>query len=64
MITAMAGFAAVFPKVTSDETDEADYDYAYVSGVAVLDRYRRRGLGRALLEAAEVYAREHRATLL
>ncbi len=62
---AVAGFAAVLPKVAhDDEPDEEDYDYAYVSDVAVLDRYRRRGLGRALLEAAEDYARERGATLL
>ena len=61
---AVAGFAAVFPKVASDEPDERDYDYAYVSDVAVLDRYRRRGLGRSLLQAAEGYARKRGAKWL
>lgn len=61
---AIAGFTAVFPKVAHDEPDEEAYDYAYVSDVAVLDLYRRRGLGRALLQAAEAYAREQGTTLI
>ena len=52
---AVVGFVGVLGCVVP-EPDEKQA-YAYVSDLVVLPAYRRRGLGRALLEQAEAYAR-------
>ena len=51
------GFVCVWGRVPPQEPDEPQADYAYVSDLVVLDAWRRRGIGRALLERAEAYAR-------
>jgi ribosomal protein S18 acetylase RimI-like enzyme len=53
----VVGFACVWGRVPPQEPDEPQRDYAYVSDLVVLPAWRRRGLGRALLERAEAYAR-------
>ena len=58
------GMVCVFGKMTSNAVDEEAYDYAYVSDLVVLAADRHRGLGRALLKRAEVYARSQGARLL
>jgi ribosomal protein S18 acetylase RimI-like enzyme len=58
------GFVAVFAHVDSESLIEAMTDYAYISDLVVLPAYRGRGVGRALLQAAETYARNHGATVL
>ena len=60
----LAGFAAVLAKVPSTDIDEDDYDYAYVSDIAVRADKRGEGLGSTLLSAAEAYARDHAAQWL
>jgi ribosomal protein S18 acetylase RimI-like enzyme len=57
----VAGFAAVQAQVPSTDLDEPPGTYALVSDLAVLKAHRGRGIGRALLEAAEVLARQHGA---
>jgi ribosomal protein S18 acetylase RimI-like enzyme len=52
----VAGFIAVQAKVLQDEIDEEPYEVAYISDVAVLPEYRRRGIGAALLQRAEAFA--------
>lgn len=59
---AVVGFVGVLARVVP-EPDEAQA-YAYVSDLVVLPAYRRRGIGRALLERAEVYARGEGARVL
>jgi ribosomal protein S18 acetylase RimI-like enzyme len=59
---AVAGFVGVLARVVP-APDEGQA-YAYVSDLVVLPAYRRRGIGRALLERAEVYAREMGARAL
>jgi len=54
---AVVGFVCVWGRVPPQEPDEPQADYAYVSDLVVLDAWRRRGIGRALLERAEAYAR-------
>jgi len=49
----VVGFVAVFARVAPEEPDEDQTPYAYISDLVVLPRYRRRGIGRALLEQAE-----------
>ena len=59
---AVVGFVGVLARVVP-EPDEAQA-YAYVSDLVVLPAYRRRGIGRALLERAEAYARGEGARVL
>ena len=58
----IVGFVGVLARVVP-EPDESQA-YAYVSDLVVLPAYRRRGLGRALLERAEAYARREGARSL
>ena len=54
---AVVGFVCVWGRVPPQEPDEPPADYAYVSDLVVLARWRRGGIGRALLQRAEAYAR-------
>jgi ribosomal protein S18 acetylase RimI-like enzyme len=60
----IAGFVAVQAKVLQDEIDEETYEVAYISDVVVLPEYRGRGIGRALLQQAEAFARAQGARWL
>ncbi len=60
----VVGFVSVFAKVASKAVEEKPYEYAYVSDLVVLPEYRRRGLGRALLQTAQDYAIRQGATIL
>jgi GNAT superfamily N-acetyltransferase len=53
----VVGFVCVWGRVPPQEPDEPPADYAYVSDLVVLARWRRGGIGRALLQRAEAYAR-------
>lgn len=53
---AVVGFVAVLANVPQEEPDEDRAPYANVSDLVVRSAYRRRGLGRALLEHAERFA--------
>ncbi len=53
----VAGFATILSKVRNEEPEEGDYEYGLVSDLMVVPRFRKQGLGRQLLEAAESYAR-------
>ncbi len=61
---AIAGFAAVQARVPNEDKDEEPYEFAYISDLAVLERYRNRGIGRALIAGAEAFAREKGASWL
>jgi len=60
----VAGFVAVQAKVPMTEIDEESYEYGYISDLVVLDTFRGRGFGRALLAAAEEYVRTQGITRL
>lgn len=60
----VAGFVSVLARVAREEPDEPPTPYAYVSDLVVRAPYRRQGLGRALLERAERFARDSGASLL
>lgn len=49
---AVVGFVAVLADVPQEEPDEDRAPYAYISDLVIRSAYRRRGLGRALLEHA------------
>ena len=58
----VAGFVTILARVPFEELDDPPGDRAIVSDLAVLARFRRRGLGAALLREADRYAREAGAT--
>jgi ribosomal protein S18 acetylase RimI-like enzyme len=53
----VCGFVCVWATVSPSEADEDPRPYAYVSDLVVTAARRRRGMGRALLDRAEQYAR-------
>jgi ribosomal protein S18 acetylase RimI-like enzyme len=53
----VVGFVAVLAHETFKELDEPAGSYAFISDLVVLAPYRRRGIGRKLLERAEAFAR-------
>jgi ribosomal protein S18 acetylase RimI-like enzyme len=58
------GLVCVWARVPPDGPDDVPHDHAYLSDLAVLGAHRRAGIGRALLERAEAFARERGATTL
>ena len=57
----LVGFVCVWARVPPDEPDDNPALYAHVSDLVVRAAYRRRGIGRQLLSAAETYARSRGA---
>ena len=53
----MLGYICVLARVPTEDPDDGDYDYALVSDIVVNQQHRGHGIGRALLAAAEDYAR-------
>lgn len=53
----VAGFVTILTKVKSEELEDGDLEYGLVSELMVMERFRNQGLGRELLEEAELYAR-------
>ena len=60
----VAGYATILPKVRSEELEDGDFEYALLSDLVVLEKFRGQGLGRKLLAAAEQYARVCKAKYL
>jgi len=52
----VGGFVTVLCEVKSEEPDDGDLMYGLISDLAVLEKYRSRGIGRQLIEAAESHA--------
>jgi ribosomal protein S18 acetylase RimI-like enzyme len=60
----IVGFTCVLARVSSEDLIELDPEHAYITDLVVLPDQRRRGVGRALLEAAEAHARRGGAARL
>lgn len=60
----IAGYACVLGRVECRERDEIEYDHGLVADLVVREAWRGQGIGRALLEAAEDYARSSGAQTL
>jgi GNAT superfamily N-acetyltransferase len=58
-----AGFVSV-PMERSEDIISSIKDYAYISDIVLLPSYRNRGLGKALLQRAEEFARQQGAAIL
>jgi ribosomal protein S18 acetylase RimI-like enzyme len=54
----VVGMVCVWGRVPPYGPDDVPFDHAFVSDLAVLATHRRHGIGRALLERAESFARE------
>ena len=55
---AVSGFVSVWTRYRSSEPEDDPAEYGYVSDLVVSARHRGRGIGRALLRAAEARARQ------
>jgi len=53
----VAGYATILAKVRSEEIEDGDIEYGLVSDLVVANKYRKQGVGKELLLAAETYAR-------
>jgi uncharacterized protein (TIGR00290 family) len=60
----LAGFVGVLSHWPQEEPDEPYASFAYVSDLVVLPEARRAGVGRALLDRAEAFARAEGAAVL
>ncbi|MGI9234771.1 MAG: GNAT family N-acetyltransferase, partial [Woeseiaceae bacterium] len=60
----VAGYATVLPRVKSEQIEDGNIEYGLISDLVVLENYRGLGLGRKLLEAAELYARSRNVRYL
>jgi ribosomal protein S18 acetylase RimI-like enzyme len=60
----VAGFVTILTRVESEEIAEGEIEYGLVSDLVVASKFRRQGLGRKLLEAAESYARVNKVRWL
>jgi ribosomal protein S18 acetylase RimI-like enzyme len=61
---AVTGFVSVWARYRSSEPDDDPAEHGYVSDLVVSAKYRGRGIGRALLRAAEARARQAGADTL
>jgi len=63
---AAVGYAVVLAEVPSEEVspDEVSYLYAFITDVSVTQELRGQGIGKALLQKCEAYARSHNAKWL
>jgi ribosomal protein S18 acetylase RimI-like enzyme len=60
----VAGFVTVLTRVPFQELDDPPGDFALITDLIVLERFRKRGFGRALMAAAERYACDQGASEL
>lgn len=54
----IGGYVTVLTKMKGEEIAEGGYEYGLIADIVVLERYRQRGFGRQLLEAAEAFAKK------
>lgn len=55
----VVGYAMVWTNVPGEDIEDGDFVCGYLADLAVLSAYRGRGVGRALIAAAEEHAREN-----
>jgi GNAT superfamily N-acetyltransferase len=53
----VAGYVTIMAKVSSEEIGAGDLEFGLVTDIVVMPGYRRTGLGKDLLAAAETYAK-------
>ena len=60
----VVGLVAIQTRVPSTDKDEEPYDFAYISDLGVREAARGRGIGTALIAAAEAFAHDRGARWL
>ncbi len=60
----IVGYVSAYSRIRSEVVHDGDFEYALIGDLVVLEAYRKRGLGRALLNAAENFMRERGARWL
>ena len=55
----VAAYVTILTKVSSGELEDGDIEYGLVADIVVRQTFRGKGIGRALLKAAENYAIDH-----
>lgn len=58
------GYATIYRRMTSDEVEDGDQEYAFIGDLLVLQQYRGHGYGRQLMQKAEAIAIQAGATVL
>jgi GNAT superfamily N-acetyltransferase len=53
----VAGYVTVMAKVRSEEMGAGDFEFGLITDIVVLPEYRKTGLGKELLAAAEAFAK-------
>ncbi len=60
----VVGYVFVLAHLISEDIADGSDDHALIADLVLLDSYRKRGIGRALMERSEAYARERGARYL
>lgn len=60
----IAGYVTILARMNSGDIDDGDIEYSLIHDLVVRDRYRGKGLGRKLIEAAESFAKTNDARWL
>jgi len=60
----VVGYVMIWSCVKSEDIEDGDFETARIADLAVLSQYRRRGIARKLIEAAENFARRQGAEFI
>ncbi len=60
----IAGYVTILAKVNSGDLDDGDLEYSCIDDLIVREQFRRDGVGRKLVEAAELFAKSKNARWL
>jgi ribosomal protein S18 acetylase RimI-like enzyme len=52
----IAGYVMILTKVRSEDLEDGDVEYGLVADLVILEKFRKMGFGKKLLEAAEAHA--------
>jgi ribosomal protein S18 acetylase RimI-like enzyme len=60
----IAGYVTVLARVSSGDLDDGDLVYSYIDDLIVSEKFRKLGVGKKLVEAAELFAKSKNARWL
>lgn len=53
----IAGYVLILTRVRSEDVEDGELEYGLVADLVILERFRKMGFGKELLESAEAHAR-------